>query len=300
MLILGLLLVACVSTTPDLISDVDTPAETVSLAVVYTSDEHGWMAGEAEGGDAAELAGLWTAAYQDYDAVLILSGGDNWTGPAISTWFQGESMVEARNAMGYTASVVGNHEFDFGLDVMHTRFDQDEYPYLRANIRYKDSNSFPDDLGVQPYTIVSVSGLKIGLIGLANVDTPSTANPKIVSGFDFAGYTDSLREYVPAVRAEGVDLVFVPTHLCTRELAPLVRDVSDLGITLFGGGHCHEEFAGIIDGSVILSGGSNLRSYAYATFEINLPNVEIIDADYGVRDNTGGTPHPQVAEIISH
>ena len=58
------------------------------FTILYTSDEHGWMSGQENGQGAAELFGLWQAQYGlGHDpAVLALSGGDNWTGPAISTW----------------------------------------------------------------------------------------------------------------------------------------------------------------------------------------------------------------------
>jgi 2',3'-cyclic-nucleotide 2'-phosphodiesterase (5'-nucleotidase family) len=275
-------------------------SDVLTLTVLYTNDEHGWMEGVNNGTGAAELAGLWENNYSDSDAILTLSGGDNWTGPAISTWFEGEGMVETMNAMDYTASALGNHEFDFGLDVLKERTAQANYPFLGANIRYKSNSSIPTDLGIQPYVIVDVAGLKIGVIGLANVDTPSTTNPKNVADLVFLDYAETLREYVPEVWSAGADLIFVPSHLCTWELAPLARDVKDLGITLFGGGHCHEEYSELIVGSVILSGGSYFNSYAFATFEIDISNVEILDADFGVVENTGGVPHPQVADIVDN
>ncbi len=43
-----------------------------------------------------------------------------WTGPAISTWFQGESMIDVMNAMEYDAAAIGNHEFDFSVDELRT------------------------------------------------------------------------------------------------------------------------------------------------------------------------------------
>jgi len=274
--------------------------EVMTLTVLYTNDEHGWMEGVDDGRGAAELAGLWRKNYSDSDEILILSGGDNWTGPAISTWFKGEGMVETMNVMEYTASALGNHEFDFGLDILEERINQANYPFLGANIRYKSNGSVPIDLGIQPYMIVDVAGLKVGVIGLANVDTPSTTNPNNVVDFVFLDYAETLREFVPEIWSAGADLIFVPSHLCTWELAPLARDVKDLGITLFGGGHCHEEYSNLIEGSVILSGGSYLSSYAYATFEVDTTNIEILDADYDVVENTGGLPDPQVAEIIDY
>ena len=300
LLLIIFLLSACQSAPQNMATEQGSQDDVVTLTVVYTNDEHGWIMGKEGGQGAAEMAGLWAAEYADDDAFLVLSGGDNWTGPAISTWFGGESMVEVMNAMGYTAAAVGNHEFDFGLDGLKTRTGQAEYPYLGANIRYKADGTVPVDLGIQPYTMLEVAGLNIGLIGLANVDTPATTNPGPVSVFDFTGYAETLREVVPEIRAAGVDLIFVPAHLCTWELAPLARDVADLGITLFGGGHCHETFANTIAGSVVLSGGSYFQSYAYATFEVDRENIEILDVDYGVVPNKRGTPHTQVAEIAAH
>ena len=58
-----------------------------NLTILYTNDEHGWMDAEKEGGGAANLMGLWrqNEGYNPQDDFLILSGGDNWTGPAVST-----------------------------------------------------------------------------------------------------------------------------------------------------------------------------------------------------------------------
>jgi 2',3'-cyclic-nucleotide 2'-phosphodiesterase (5'-nucleotidase family) len=300
LIILLTLLGACQDLPTEPVSLQEHQTETVTLTVLYTNDEHGWLQGEEPGKGAAELAGLWSAEYGIDETVLILSGGDNWTGPAISTWFEGESTVEVMNAMGYAASAVGNHEFDFGLDGLKTRSGQAQYAYLGANIRYTADGTVPVDLGIQPYVILEVAGQKVGLIGLANVDTPATTNPGPVSGFTFAGYAETLREIVPEVRAAGADIIFVPTHACTWELAPLARDVSDLGIALFGGGHCHEKYANTIAGSVVLSGGSYFSDYAYAIFEIDPRVDEILASDYGVLPNQGGSPHPQIVEIVSH
>jgi 2',3'-cyclic-nucleotide 2'-phosphodiesterase (5'-nucleotidase family) len=287
-----------IESDPD--SESDSTPETVTLTVVYTNDEHGWMAGEEEGQGAAELVGLWNTEFPESGMVLPLSGGDNWTGPAISTWFLGESMVEAMNAMGYAATAVGNHEFDFGTTELTTRSEQANFPFLGANIQYKSNGQIPTDLGIEPFTIVEAMGLKIGIVGLANEDTPSVTNPIYISELDFVDYETALREYVPQVREAGADLVFVPSHICEWQLSQLARDVKDLEIAMFGAGHCHEQFADRESNAVLLGGGSNLRSYAFATFEIDTALGEYELIDYGSEMNAGGSPHPQVAEIVAH
>ena len=270
------------------------------ITILYTNDEHGWMGGQEEAAGAAHLMGLWRSAegYQPDGNFLLLSGGDMWTGPAISTWFQGESMAEVMNAMGYVAAAVGNHEFDFGLDTLQTRAAASEFPFLSANMRYKSDGTTPEDLGIRPYTIVTVNDVQIGIIGLTTTSTPVTTNPVNVSEFDFIAYETALREVVPQVRAEGAEMIVVPGHICRAELEALAEDVADLEIQLLGGGHCNELFATEINDIVLLEGGTALASYAYATFQFETESDTVVAVDYGVRGNSGGEADPAIDSIV--
>lgn len=271
------------------------------LTIFYTNDEHGWMEGVQRGQGAANLAGIWNEIEKNNpdSSYLILSGGDNWTGPAISTWFDGESMVQVMNDMSYSASVIGNHEFDFGLDNLKTRLTQAKFPYLSANIRYKKDGRTPTDLGIQPYTLLNVSGLKVGLIGLTTTSTPITTNPTNVTQFEFTDYEQALRQIVPEVRATGADIILVPSHVCLDELDHLVNQVKDLGISMFGAGHCHELSASTVDGSVILAGGNFFTDYAYVTFDIDSQSKSIVETSYGTSPNKAGFPDPQIARDVA-
>ena len=118
------------------------------LTVFYTNDEHGWMEGMEAGRGAANLLGLWReAGYEESGPYLVVSGGDMWTGPAISTWFEGESMAEVLNAMDYSAAAVGNHEFDFGLEALRARAFESEFPFLSANVRNEEGQT-PQEWGL--------------------------------------------------------------------------------------------------------------------------------------------------------
>ncbi|MEJ2709050.1 MAG: bifunctional UDP-sugar hydrolase/5'-nucleotidase [Anaerolineales bacterium] len=295
-LILAVLASGCISSPP-----ASSTGETaLQLTVFYTSDEHGWMAGEQADAGAANLFGLWRQkGYTENDSYLILSGGDNWTGPAISTWFDGQGMVEVMNAMDYSASVIGNHEFDFGLDTLKTRLSEAEFPYLAANMRWKDSQDFPSDLGILPYTLLQVGQSTVAVIGLTSMQVPTLSDPKIVSGLEFLDYEQTLRQYVPEVRNAGADLVLVPTHVCMDELQRLSRRVADLHIDMFGGGHCHQLLADEVDGTLILAGGYNLIGYTWATFSIDPVSENVSVSGYGVEQNQGGDPDPEVTALVS-
>ncbi|MEZ4706640.1 MAG: bifunctional UDP-sugar hydrolase/5'-nucleotidase [Caldilineaceae bacterium] len=276
-------------------------ARPITLTIFYTNDEHGWMAGVQPDQSAAHLLGLWSELESELgsDHFLILSGGDNWTGPAISTWFAGEGMVEVMNAMGYDVSVIGNHEFDFGLDLMQQRIAEAAFPFLSANMRYKTDGSHPIDLGIQPFTILDLGDLQVGVIGLTTTSTPLTTKPVNVADFDFIDYEAALREVWPEVTAAGADIVLVPSHICMGELAELAHRVADLGIDFFGGGHCNELVNREVGGAVLVEGGSHMQSFATATFAIDTATGEVTALQHDVRYNLEGEADGDVAAIIA-
>src|SRR5574344_1676022 len=89
-------------------------AEMKTIQILYTSDEHGYIERNGANGGAAEMYQKWLME----DSIktiptLILSGGDNNTGPVISAITKGKATVEVMKAMGYHCDVIGNHEIDF-------------------------------------------------------------------------------------------------------------------------------------------------------------------------------------------
>jgi len=270
------------------------------ITVLYTNDEHGWMEGMEAGQGAANLHRLWQEqeGFSADGPFLLLSGGDNWTGPAISTWVEGESMVEVMNAMNYDASAVGNHEFDFGLDGLKQRIAEADFPYLSANTRWKTSGEVPVELGILPYTLQEVNGIRIGIVGLTTTSTPRTANPQLVSELQFDNYELALRATIPEVQAATPDLLFVIAHVCMGELQPLALSVADLGIDLMGGGHCNELVARQVGETVLLGGGYHFTSYARAQIRFDTQNDQLLDIQFEVKFNEAGNEDPGIAAIV--
>lgn len=272
-----------------------------TITVLYTNDEHGWMEGMAPGKGAADLYALWQQqeGYYPDGPFLILSGGDNWTGPAISTWTEGESMVEVMNAMHYDASAVGNHEFDFGLEVLSARAAEADFPYLSANTRWRESGGVAVELGILPYSIATVSDLRIGIVGLTTRDTATTTNPIHVAELDFTDYETALRETVPQVRREDIDLLFVISHVCIEELAPLINATADLDLDLVGAGHCNQLEASRRGDTVLLGGGYHFTSYAKASFTVDLGTGVLQQVNFATRDNSGAIADRGITALIS-
>jgi 2',3'-cyclic-nucleotide 2'-phosphodiesterase (5'-nucleotidase family) len=89
----------------------------------------------------------------------VLSTGDHFSGPSISSAFQGEPVAEAMARMGYGASGMGNHELDFGREQFDRLRDIGGFPYLSANVRPPAKKGDKDyDLKLKPFAIFQRAG----------------------------------------------------------------------------------------------------------------------------------------------
>lgn len=268
------------------------------LTILYTNDEHGWMEESDDSGGAAGLLGLWREkeGYTEDGPFLILSGGDMWTGPAISTWFDGESMADVMNVMGYHAAAIGNHEFDFGPDGLGERAAQSEFPFLSANIRKKTTGDVPEN--IIPYVVEEVAGVNVGLIGLTTLRTPLTTKPENVADFDFVPYAQALEEIVPQVEADGAELLVIVGHICYDEMRGLAPLAADLGITVIGGGHCNERVSRVIDGVALIEAGAHMAAYAKVDIDYDTVTDTVLGVEPSTHNNRGGTADSAVAAVV--
>ncbi len=298
-LVLILLLAACDNEPTPTAAPTATPDTFRRMTILYTNDEHGWMEDSDESEGAARLLGLWREqeGYSEDGPFLVLSGGDMWTGPAISTWFDGEPMVEVMNAMGYDAAAIGNHDFDFGLDGLAERAAQAEFPFLSANIRDKESGNVATI--AQPFVIQEVNGIQVGLIGLTTVDTPQTTMPDNVASFDFIPYTEALEQFVPQARADGAELLVVVGHICDDELRSLAPSAARLGVAIITGGHCNERVNIVVNGVTLIGGGAHMGAYAQVELTFDTATDTVVDIKSITRINLRAAADPEIADVAA-
>lgn len=279
------------------------------ITVFFTSDEEGYLEPikdkvTAYGGAANVMAALRQRGYRpDGDQSLLLSGGDMWTGPAISTWFKGESTVQVTNAMGYAAAAIGNHEFDFGQGILRANKDAAKFPFLSANLTVTKTGKPPDYS--RPYMIREVNGVRVAVIGLTARQTPSIVEPANVAGLAFTDYAQALRRTVPQAMAEGAELSVVIAHVCPSELRTLVPVASELSIPLLAGGHCHS-LENVERGGVrIIGPGAHWHTFAQVdiTFDVAAGKVlntkaELVPVEHPLGVNPV-TPDAAVAAVVS-
>lgn len=207
--------------------------------ILSTGDMHGWLQGQEVDrqwlGGAAEMLAYWRQVehYQPKQ-FLVLSCGDIATGPALSTVSKGDPVIAVMNDMGYDASVMGNHEFDFGREHFDAWKKAAKFPFLAANLVKADGTL--SDMAL-PYVLYDEQGVKVGIIGLITADVANIAG---TGGLVAVPYADTLRKYVPEVRARGAQVVIVLAHVPMSDLEQLAKQVTELNIPLMLGGHSHE------------------------------------------------------------
>src|SRR5215470_10775035 len=87
------------------------------VVIMHTNDLHGQLLPRDGLGGIAQIATIIRSAKPD----LILDAGDFSTGTFLADEFKGAPTIQAMNRIGYTSGTIGNHEFDFGQDVLRLR-----------------------------------------------------------------------------------------------------------------------------------------------------------------------------------
>ncbi len=270
------------------------------LTILHTNDEHGWMESYKGSGGAAGLQRLWEAreGYTPEDPFLIVSSGDMWTGPAISTTLAGESMVDVMNALGYRSATLGNHDFDFGQDTIRQRRLEASFPFLGANIRLRSTGALPDY--VDPYTLIDINGIRVGVLGVTTVETPVDTRPTNVADLEFRPYAEALDLYVPEMRAAGADVIIVAGHICGSETVALAERAAALGIPLIAGGHCHEQIVRSVAGVTLIESGSFLQGYTRVDMIVDTAQDRVVELQAEYKANKrGGAGDQEIASRIA-
>jgi 5'-nucleotidase / UDP-sugar diphosphatase len=236
----------------------------VSLTILHTSDIHSRLypyeqvitqadavLGLGELNQVANIGGVARMSYivnrerARSDRVVHLDSGDCFQGAPIFNYFKGEPEVRALSALGVDTAVVGNHEFDFGAQNVATQMQRwANFPLLSANYKYENTSNEGAQATIgrlgsvaRPFTILNANGLKIAVIGMANLssltsifDQPNRLGITPINNIEVTQfYLDLLRPYV--------DLIGGVSHLGLENDQRTIRGTT--GLDFIMGGHNH-------------------------------------------------------------
>ncbi|MFH0728647.1 MAG: 5'-nucleotidase C-terminal domain-containing protein [Pseudomonadota bacterium] len=202
----------------------------IGLTLLFFNDLHGHLSPfkvKGEDGVPREVGGIGRVATLVREIrtenaarqvkTIVLVAGDILQGTPMSTVFQGEPDVLALNLIGVDAMTVGNHEFDFGLENFLKLKATARFPFLSANIFYKDSGKPLCDSGV---AFQLTDTLSLTVLGVTTEQLMVTTLPANVEALTVTDSVTALKEACTAALQKGpVLLLSHSRHQTDREIA---------------------------------------------------------------------------------
>ena len=187
---------------------------------------------QGKSGGLGRVLTLKKAIQQENPNTLFLMAGDTISPSVESITHKGAQMIEAWNAVGLDYATFGNHEFDFGPEVLLERIKESKFGWIAANVIDKRTGQPFGD--TKRFVVREFGGVKVGLFGLVLPDTKTTSRPG--DNIEFRSPCDTAKEVVSELHGQGVKVVVALTHLSMREDKEVARCS---GVNLIVGGHEH-------------------------------------------------------------
>lgn len=277
----------------------------MKIAIYHTTDIHGYIF-PTNYVEYQELGLLKIASFiekdkKKYDKSLLLDGGDLIQGSAMTNYlskakFDVNPILNLTKEVGYDGYVMGNHEFNYGLNYLRQSYKIVENRVLNANI-------LGLDLGNKPYEIFDFNGYKIGVIGLTTAYIPNWEQDKNIEGLKFLDPVEQYAKYENELKAKSdkiiilyhggfeksLDEEFIPTEKINGEnqASEMLEKFNSIDIVLSG--HQHRSFITKIKGVVCSQPINNGKTFTKIVLDTETDDIEyeLIDvSDINIKINT--------------
>lgn len=192
---------------------------------------------------------------------MVLFSGDALAPSLLSTVTKGSHMVKVLNLMHIRAACMGNHDFDYGVEVLHEAVLESNFPWMLSNAWERESGE--RFAGALETVMVEHGGRKFGLMGLIEEEWLATLATLERSDIIYEDYVEVARRLCGQLRAEGADAVIALTHMRTPNDRRLAQEVPELDLIL--GGHDHEVYGQVVNGVPVIKSGTDFRNFSRIT-----------------------------------
>ncbi|HDP77229.1 MAG TPA: LysM peptidoglycan-binding domain-containing protein [Mesotoga infera] len=251
-------------------------ASNLLLTIIHTSDIHGnvfpidYTTGEFADVGLAKVSSFVNHMRSTNPSTIVIDTGDLIQGTPFSYYFARmddstvNPVISAMNMIGFTASVIGSHEFSYGPKLLEEAVNCAEFPFLCANVVFEGS----EDPVFPPYEILTLESddekLRIAILGLTTTLTQKWEDPEHIAGLSFLDPVCVAEKYVALLREEA-DVLIVAYHggferdLATGEPTEelsgenvgyeILKRVEGIDVMLTG--YQHRTISEIVDGVVV-------------------------------------------------
>jgi 5'-nucleotidase len=250
---------------------------TVRVTLLQVNDVYRFTpADRGAAGGLARVSTLRKRVLKESPNTLFLLAGDTISPSVESITYKGRQMIDAWNQIGLDYSVFGNHEFDYGDDVLLERMKESNFKWLGANVvSEKTGKTF----GSTPLFAVREFGrVKVGIFGITLPATKTTSKPGADTVFNKP--CETANKIVPQIRAAGANAIVALTHLSLEEDKQLARCAP--GIDVIIGGHEHTLLESSSAGTLIFKMTADARELGRIDLNIDPATGKVESIDWKV------------------
>lgn len=216
-------------------------AEADTLVIIHTNDTHSSIDPDAKGNGGIARRKVVIDSIRDVRKgayVLLVDAGDAVQGSLYFTLFDGEVERDLMNEMGYDIRILGNHEFDRGMEKLAEVWSGVDADRLSTNYDLKGSTL--EGMFV-PSIIKDFNDHKVGFIGL-NLNPRGIIAEENCEGVKYMDALECANHEAAALREKGAEMVIAVSHLgydVTSGLSDLDIAAGSKDIDVIIGGHSH-------------------------------------------------------------
>jgi 2',3'-cyclic-nucleotide 2'-phosphodiesterase/3'-nucleotidase len=245
----------------------------VTISILHTTDLHGHILPTVDYKGRPDLGGMARCITQirrwqsENPNSILIDIGDVYQGTEFALNDQGRMMIDLFNLLRYDAWIIGNHEFDWGIEPFLRAVERSKMPVLAANtvLEGKPAGDFRDGrhpfANIRPFILKEVAGIKLAIIGLTTPGMPFWFVPGFIEGIEFQDPIAPARRAVREARAAGVNAVILAGHMGLKErtggddfanrVMSLTAEFPEAAV--FIAGHTHQDISSRLTNGIVLT-----------------------------------------------
>lgn len=210
------------------------PQDRAILTLLQINDVYTTLPDKKGLGGLARVATLKKQIAAEGRTVELILAGDFLSPSIASSVYKGRQMIDTFSAAGVDIGILGNHEFDFGPDVLKQRLSEAKFTWLVTNV-FEEAAGRP--LGGHPTVLLKeYDGVKVGYLGLC-LDG-DTISPDRRVGIRIEDPLATGEKIVASLKEQGAQVIVAITHLDYADDRLLAKRCPDIDVIL--GGHEHD------------------------------------------------------------
>ncbi len=258
------------------------PEDRVTVSILHTTDLHGHILPTRDYLGTENLGGLARCVTQirrwrkENPNAVVIDVGDLYQGTEAGLRTKGRIMTEMLNLAGFDAWVVGNHEFDWGIDPFWNALEHSRMPVLGANMSRAGEIAGAARDGrhpfarIAPFLLREFEGIKVAIIGVTTPGMPFWFRPEYLGGLSFAYPVEPVRRAVRAASAAGANAIVLAAHMGLKDrtggddfantLMALTAEFPEIAVVIAG--HTHRLVESRLTGTALLTQADHFGIHA--------------------------------------